>query len=60
VTIEPIGYEDERVAALYQYTLDEDGCGLTIHTWKGGTAIVYFSAGAPVNRDTLAMLVIDP
>ena len=60
VTIEPIGYEDERVAALYQYTVDDDGCGLTIHTWKGGTAIVYFSAGAPVNRDTLAMLVIDP
>ena len=60
VSIEPIGYEDERVAALYQYTIDDDGCGLTIHTWKGGTAIVYFSAGAPVNRDTLAMLVIDP
>ena len=60
VSIEPIGYDDERVAALYQYTIDDDGCGLTIHTWKGGTAIVYFSAGAPVNRDTLAMLVIDP
>ena len=60
VSIEPVGYEDERVAALYQYTIDDDGCGLTIHTWKGGTAIVYFSAGAPVQRDTLAMLVIDP
>ena len=60
VCIEPISYEDERVAALYQYTIDDDGCGLTIHTWKGGTAIVYFSAGAPVSRDTLAMLVIDP
>lgn len=60
MSIEPIGYEDERVAALYRYTVDDDGCGLTIHTWKGGTAIVYFSAGPPVNRDTLAMLVIDP
>ena len=52
--------DDERVAQLYSYTLDPDGNGLTLHTWKGGTAVVYFSAGAPVNRDTLALVVIDP
>lgn len=59
--IEPLAYDDDpRVRELYQYTLDEDGNGLTIHTWKGGSAVIYFKAGAPVNRDTLAMLVIDP
>ena len=59
--IEPLAYDDDpRVRELYQYTLDEDGNGLTIHTWKGGSAVIYFKAGAPVNRDTLAMLIIDP
>ena len=58
--IEPLAYDDPRVRELYQYTLDEDGNGLTIHTWKGGSAVIYFKAGAPVNRDTLALLVIDP
>lgn len=59
--IELIGYEeDQRVRDLYTYTIDPDGNGLTIHTWKGGSAVVYFNAGEPVNRDTLAILVIDP
>jgi len=52
--------DDEEVAKLYSYTVDPDGHGLTIHTWKGGTAVVYFKAGPPVNRDTLAMVVIGP
>lgn len=60
-TIEPLAYDDdEEVRKLYRYTVDPDGHGLTIHTWKGGTAVVWFKAGAPVNRDTLAMLVIGP
>lgn len=59
--IEPLAYDDDpRVRELYHYTLDPDGNGLTIHTWKGGSAVIYFKAGPPVNRDTLAMLVIDP
>ncbi len=59
--IEPLAYDDdEDVRNLYQYTVDPDGHGLTIHTWKGGTAVVSFKAGPPVNRDTLALLVIGP
>jgi len=59
--IEPLAHDDDpRVAELYSYTVDPDGNGLTIHTWKGGSAVVYFRAGPPVNRDTLAVLVIDP
>ena len=61
MTIEPLAWDDdERVHDLYGYTLDPDGYGLTIHTRKGGSAVIYFSAGPPVNRDTLAMLVMDP
>ena len=52
--------DDEDVHNLYSFDVDPDGYGLTIHTWKGGSALVYFKAGPPVNRDTLALLVIDP
>ena len=61
MTIEPLAYDDdERVEELYDYKIDPDGYGITIHPRKGGTALVYFSAGAPVFRDTLALLRIDP
>ena len=59
--IEPVAWDDdEGVHNLYTFDIDPDGHGLTIHTWKGGSALVYFKAGAPVNRDTLALLVIGP
>ena len=59
--IEPVAWDDdERVHELYIFDIDPDGHGLTIHTRKGGSVMVYFKAGAPVNRDTLALLVIDP
>lgn len=61
MTIEPLAYDDdERVEELYDYEIDRDGYGITIHPRKGGTALIYFSAGPPVNRDTLALLRIDP
>ena len=59
--IEPVAWDDdERVHELYSFDIDQDGHGLTIHTRKGGSVLVYFKAGPPVNRDTLALLVIDP
>ena len=59
--IEPVAWDDdEGVHNLYTFDVDPDGHGLTIHTWKGGSALVYFKAGPPVSRDTLALLVIDP
>ena len=59
--IEPVAWDDdESVHNLYTFDIDRDGHGLTIHTWKGGSVLVYFKAGPPVDRDTLALLVIDP
>ena len=59
--IEPVAWDDdESVHRLYTFDIDPDGHGLTIHTWKGGSVMVYFKAGPPVNRDTLALVVIDP
>ena len=59
--IEPVAWDDdEAVHNLYSFDVDSNGHGLTIHTHKGGSVMVYFKAGPPVNRDTLALLVIDP
>ena len=59
--IEPVAWDDdEGVHNLYTFDIDPDGHGLTIHTWKGGSVMVYFKAGPPVDRDTLALLVIGP
>jgi hypothetical protein len=59
--IEPVAWDDDdRVHDLYSFDIDPDGHGLTIHTRKGGSVMVYFKAGPPVSRDTLALLVIDP
>ena len=61
MNIEPVAWDDDkRVNALFDYDIDTNGFGITIHPHKGGTALVYFSAGPPINRDTLALLVIDP
>lgn len=61
MTIDPLAYDtDPRVREIFDYTIDTDGYGLTLHTKKGGSAVVYFKAGPPVNRDTLAMVVVDP
>lgn len=61
MSIEPLAYDsDPSVREVYDYTLDADGNGLILHTRKGGSAVVYFKAGPPVNRDTLAMLVVNP
>lgn len=59
--IEPVAWDDdENIHDVYAYEVDQDGHGLMIHALKGGTALVYFKAGPPVDRDTLALLVIDP
>ena len=59
--IEPVAWDDdESVHNLYSFDIDSSGHGLTIHTRKGGSVMVYFKAGPPVNRDTLALLVVDP
>ena len=61
MTIDPLAHDtDPNIREVFDYTLDDDGSGLPLHTKKGGSAVVYFKAGPPVNRDTLAMVVVDP
>ena len=60
VTIENLGYEDENIAAVYDYRIHPDGHGITLYSKKYGTAHIIFSAGPPVGRDTLAFVVFHP
>ena len=57
VTIENLGYEDENIAAVYDYRIHPDGHGITLYSKKYGTAHIIFSAGPPISRDTLAFVV---
>ena len=59
--IEFLAYEDdEKVAALYDYEIDNNGHGVRLMPHKDGAALIYFKAGPPVSRDTLAMVVFNP
>ena len=59
--IEFLAYDDdEKVAALYDYEIDKNGHGVRLMPHKDGAALIYFKAGPPVSRDTLAMVVFNP
>lgn len=60
VRIENLGYEDENIAAVYDYRIDDDGHGIVLRAKKHGTAHILFSAGPPISRDTLAFVVFHP
>ena len=60
VEIEPLAYDDtESVSEVYDYQIDVDGKGIVLTPRKAGTALVYFKAGPPVGKDTLAMVVFN-
>ena len=44
----------------YDYEIDKDGHGLKVIPKTGGSILVYFEAGAPVNDSALALIVVDP
>ena len=61
MTIDPVSHdEDEGVRELYDYEIDKDGHGLKVIPKTGGSILVYFEAGAPVNDSALALIVVDP
>ena len=57
---EALAYDDsENVSDVYDYQVDETGTGLWLTPKKGGTALIYFKAGPPVSKDTLALVVFN-
>ena len=52
--------EYDRNRGIYDYTIDENGHGVTLHLKKPGTGIVYMSAGEPINCSKMAIIVVSP
>lgn len=53
---EELDYDKSR--GIYDYTIDEDGKGVTLHLKKPGTGIIYMTAGEPVNQSGMAIVVV--
>lgn len=45
---------------LSGYALDPDGHGIRLYALERGSAVFRMAAGPPVDRDTVALLVVDP
>ena len=57
---EALAWDDsESVSDVYDYQIDETGKGLYLTPKKAGTALIYFKAGPPVSKDTLALVVFN-
>lgn len=51
--------DEDRNDGLYDYTLDEDGSGVTLYPKKRGTGVFELDAGAPCNDGALIVVVIN-
>ncbi|MBE6239221.1 MAG: DUF4906 domain-containing protein [Bacteroidales bacterium] len=57
------GYEElnfDKERGIYDYTVDEDRHGVTLYLKKPGTGIVYMSAGEPINKEGMVIVVVKP
>lgn len=51
--------ENDRERGLYDYSLDEDGYGVTLYLRKPGRGIIYMEAGEPINESGILMVEIN-
>lgn len=57
------GYEElnyDKSRGIYDYSVDDDGHGVTLYLKKAGTGIVYMSAGAPINQSGMVIVYVNP
>lgn len=55
------GYEElnyDKGRGIYDYTVDPDGKGVTLILKNPGTGIVYMTAGDPINRSGMTIVVV--
>lgn len=55
--MEELEYDRER--GIYNYTMDDDGRGVTLHLKNKGSGIVYVEAGAPASDAAMAVITVD-
>ncbi len=54
---EELEYDKER--GIYDYTLDADGRGVTLHLKNPGSGIVYIEAGAPTSSAEMVYITVE-
>ena len=52
--------DEDTSNGIYDYTLDEDGKGITLYFKKKGTGAVIFDIGPPVDEGKLYIIVCEP
>ncbi len=57
IGLKELEYDKER--GIYDYSLDNDGKGVTLTLTGRGTGILYFKAGYPINQEEMVVIVID-
>ena len=57
IGMEELEYDKSR--GLYDYTMDHDGHGVTLHLRQPGSGIVYLEAGAPVSDSEMVFITIN-
>ena len=55
---EELDYDKNR--GIYDYTIDQDGKGVTLHCKKEGAGLLYFETGSPINQAEMIIIVINP
>jgi hypothetical protein len=51
--------EDDKAEGIYDYTIDEDGHGVTLTLTGPGTGLIYMEAGEPVNDAALFIIEVN-
>lgn len=60
VVIDREDLEFDKERGIYDYELDPDGKGVTLHLLRGGTGLFCIDAGPPVNDGCLVIIVCNP
>ena len=55
---EELDFDKDR--GIYDYSIDEEGHGVTLYLRKPGTGIIYMSAGEPISRSGMVLVCVDP
>lgn len=51
--------EDDKAEGIYDYEIDPDGHGVTLHLTGPGTGLIYMEAGDPINEAALFMIEVN-
>ena len=51
--------EDDKAEGIYDYEIDADGHGVTLHLTGPGTGLIYMEAGDPINEAALFIVEVN-